>query len=92
MMTTTIQVPPRAGSRSHVAPLVAQIPQGADDVAIDFGNAAAATQSFVDELVKALFVDRRLPRAEFVGTNQQVRAYAKRSAATRDVTERLILR
>jgi hypothetical protein len=49
----------------------------------------ASTPSFVDELVKAVLVDRHGDRLIIKGAPERTAALARRAAETRGVTDRL---
>lgn len=59
-MTATLPLPPLVGTRHRAQALVAQIPDelAGATVIVDGRNLLAATESFADELVQIVVVDR----------------------------------
>lgn len=59
------------------------------EVTVDCSDLRAGAQSFVDELVKVVLVERSAARLLLAGAPQRAQRYAQRSAANRSVGSRL---
>lgn len=90
---TTLEAPPRTGSRRKALELLDALPEdlSGDAIRIRFESDALVTTSFVDELVMAVLVDRRALALIFAGLDDYGRELAESSARTRGVLDRLTL-
>lgn len=88
---STLIAPKLVSSRQQARELTATL---ADDcsgtvVMVDCSALKASTPSFVDELVKAVLIDRRADRLLIKGAPERTATLARRAAENRGVIERL---
>ena len=78
-------------SRDQARELTASLPDDLSGtvVLVDCSALQASTPSFVDELVKAVLVDRRGSRLVVRGAPERTVELARRAAQNRGVTDRL---
>jgi hypothetical protein len=88
---STLTAPKLVSSRDQARELTASL---ADDlsgamVMVDCSALRASTPSFVDELVKAVLVDRNADRLVIKGAPERTVELARRAAQNREVLDRL---
>lgn len=88
---TMLTAPPLVSGRPRAQEFTAELAHDLSgiDVTIDWRAVQAAAPSFVDELVKAVLVERRARTLHFVEIPERSAAYARRSASRREVEDRL---
>ena len=87
----TLTAPELVSSRDQARELTADLPAELSDVAVmlDCSALQASTPSFVDELVKAVLVERAAARLVLQGAPERTVELARRAAANHGVSERL---
>ena len=87
----TLIAPKLVSSRDQARELTAGLPGDLSDtvVLVDCSALQASTPSFVDELVKAVLVDRRGSQLVVKGAPERTVALARRAAQNRGVSDRL---
>nr|WP_314141084.1 hypothetical protein [uncultured Rhodococcus sp.] len=70
-MTTTLPLPPLVGTRKRARTLVESLPPDLESkiVVVDCRDLMAATESFADELITRVLVDRRAAQMHFVNVS-----------------------
>jgi hypothetical protein len=88
---STIIAPKLVSSRDQARQLTASLPSDLSDtvVLVDCTVLQASTPSFVDELVKAVLVDRHGDRLIIKGAPERTVELARRAAKNRGVLDRL---
>jgi hypothetical protein len=88
---STLIAPKLVSSRDQARELTASLPGDLSDtvVLVDCSALQASTPSFVDELVKAVLVDRHGSQLVIKGAPERTIELARRAAQNRGVTERL---
>jgi hypothetical protein len=88
---STLIAPKLVSSRDQARELTAGLPGDLSDtvVLVDCSALQASTPSFVDELVKAVLVDRRGSQLVVKGAPERTVALARRAAQNRGVSDRL---
>jgi hypothetical protein len=88
---STLTAPKLLSSRDQARELTASLGQDLSDttVLVDCTALQASTPSFVDELVKAVLVDRRGHRLIIKGAPERTVELARRAAQNRGVIDRL---
>ena len=88
---STLIAPKLVSSRDQARELTAGLPDDLSGtvVLVDCSALQASTPSFVDELVKAVLVDRRGSQLVVKGAPQRTLALARRAAQNRGVSDRL---
>ena len=88
---STLIAPKLVSSRDQARELTAGLPGDLSGTAVlvDCSALQASTPSFVDELVKAVLVDRQGSRLRIVGAPERTVALARRAAENRGVADRL---
>jgi hypothetical protein len=87
----TLTAPELVSSRDQARELTADLPAELSDVAVmlDCSALQASTPSFVDELVKAVLVERAAARLVLQSAPERTVELARRAAANHGVSERL---
>jgi hypothetical protein len=88
---STLIAPKLVSSRHQAQELTASLAGDLSDtvVMVDCSALQASTPSFVDELVKAVLVDRRGGRLVMKGAPERTVELARRAASNRGVADRL---
>jgi hypothetical protein len=88
---STLIAPKLVSSRHQARELTASLAEDLSDTAVmaDCSALQASTPSFVDELVKAVLVDRRGQRLVIKGAPDRTLELARRAAQNRGVIDRL---
>ena len=88
---STLIAPKLVSSRDQARELTASLPDdlSGTPVMVDCSALQASTPSFVDELVKAVLVDRRVGQLVVKGAPERTVELARRAAQSRGVTDRL---
>jgi hypothetical protein len=88
---STLIAPKLVSSRQQARELTATLAEDCSGtvVMVDCSALQASTPSFVDELVKAVLIDRRADRLLIKGAPGRTAALARRTAENRGVIERL---
>jgi hypothetical protein len=88
---STLTAPKLVSSRDQARELTASLAADLEDtiVMVDCSALQASTPSFVDELVKAVLVDRQGGRLIIKGAPERTVELARRAAQNRGVTDRL---
>ena len=88
---STLIAPKLVSSREQARELTASLPDDLSGtvVLVDCSALQASTPSFVDELVKAVLVDRRGSRLVVKGAPERTIELARRAAQNRGVGDRL---
>jgi hypothetical protein len=88
---STLVAPKLLSSRHQARELTAGLADDLSDVVVmvDCSALQASTPSFVDELVKAVLVDRRGSRLVIKGAPERTVELVRRAAQNRGVTDRL---
>ena len=88
---STLIAPKLVSSRHQARELTASLADDLSDAAVmvDCSALQASTPSFVDELVKAVLVDRRGQRLVIKGAPDRTLELARRAAQNRGVIDRL---
>jgi hypothetical protein len=87
----TLTAPELVSSRDQARKLTADLPADLSDVAlvVDCSALQASTPSFVDELIKAVLVERMATRLVLRSAPDRTVELARRAAANHGVAERL---
>jgi hypothetical protein len=88
---STLIAPKLVSSRDQARELTAGLADDVSDTAVlvDCSALQASTPSFVDELVKAVLVDRQADRLIIKGAPERTVELARRAAENRGVADRL---
>ncbi len=88
---STLTAPKLVSSRDQARELTASLAADLSDtiVMVDCSALQASTPSFVDELVKAVLVDRQGGRLVIKGAPERTAELARRAAQNRGVADRL---
>ncbi len=91
MAVSTLEAPARMRGRVQAESLAMTLPADLPDSVIEvrFASGSWPTASFVDELVRAILVDRGAKMLVFVGADIVAAELASQSAASLGVAERL---
>ena len=92
-MVTAIRPPDLVSSRPLARDLMTGAPHNlaGQHLRVEFGDVLAAAPSFVDELIRIVLVERRAARLELCGIQCRPANYARRSARTHNVVDRLVI-
>lgn len=91
-MTLRIETPEHAGARDQAIELAERL--GSDlagnDVVLDCARLLVGTPSFLDEVLKQVLVERGADSMKVHDASERVQQLLERSAANRDVRDRLV--
>ncbi|SOD70716.1 hypothetical protein SAMN05892883_0372 [Jatrophihabitans sp. GAS493] len=94
-MTAMLELPQLSGGRRRAAALVdaGHLPDDLSDasVTIDARQLLAGTESFADELVKILLLDRKAETLNVINVSDDFALFLEQAAKTHSVSRRLVV-
>jgi hypothetical protein len=91
-MILRIETPEHAGARDQARELADPLGPAlsGNDVLLDCARLLVGTPSFLDEILKQILVERGADSLKVHGASERVQQLLERSAANRDVRDRLV--